>query len=88
MISTFIVFGLADNSSRYPYLPHSKPYQVYSGKDGVEVEQKMLKNVSKEFKVDVHHWLILHRRYICVARKPNCGNCLIEDLCEFKDKTD
>jgi endonuclease-3 len=58
------------------------------GKDVVEVEQKMLKNVPKEFKVDVHHWFILHGRYICTARKPKCGACIIEDLCEFKDKTD
>ncbi|MBU2917067.1 endonuclease III [Psychrosphaera sp. F3M07] len=58
------------------------------GKTVDDVEQKLLKVVPKEFKVDVHHWLILHGRYICVARKPKCGACLIEDLCEFKDKTD
>ena len=52
------------------------------------VEQKLLKVVPAEFKVDVHHWLILHGRYTCIARKPRCGSCLIEDLCEFKDKTD
>lgn len=51
------------------------------------VEQKLLKVVPKEFKVDVHHWLILHGRYTCVARKPRCTACIIEDLCEFKDKT-
>ncbi len=53
-----------------------------------QVEQKLLKVVPAEFKVDVHHWLILHGRYTCVARKPRCGSCLIEDLCEFKDKTE
>ncbi|WP_143871877.1 endonuclease III [Catenovulum sediminis] len=58
------------------------------GKNVNEVEQKLLKVVPTEFKVDVHHWLILHGRYICVARKPRCGACLIEDLCEFKDKTE
>jgi len=58
------------------------------GKNVVEVEQKLLKVVPKEFMVDVHHWLILHGRYTCVARKPRCGSCLIEDLCEFKDKTE
>ncbi|KAA1154768.1 endonuclease III [Pseudoalteromonas sp. FUC4] len=58
------------------------------GKDVVAVEQKLEKVVPKEFKVDVHHWLILHGRYTCVARKPKCGSCIIEDLCEFKDKTD
>lgn len=58
------------------------------GKDVVKVEEKLLKVVPAEFKVDVHHWLILHGRYTCVARKPRCGACIIEDLCEFKDKTD
>ncbi|MCK8097207.1 MULTISPECIES: endonuclease III [Pseudoalteromonas] len=58
------------------------------GKDVVAVEQKLEKVVPKEFKVDVHHWLILHGRYTCVARKPKCGSCIIEDLCEFKDKTE
>ncbi|MCL1039995.1 endonuclease III [Shewanella corallii] len=56
------------------------------GKDVVAVEQKLEKVVPKEFKVDVHHWLILHGRYTCLARKPRCGSCMIEDLCEFKDK--
>ena len=58
------------------------------GKDVVAVEQKLEKVVPKEFEVDVHHWLILHGRYTCVARKPKCGSCIIEDLCEFKEKTD
>ena len=58
------------------------------GKNVDEVEQKLLKVVPKEFKVDVHHWLILHGRYTCVARKPRCGSCIIEDLCEYKDKID
>ncbi|MBA3988380.1 endonuclease III [Aliidiomarina maris] len=56
------------------------------GKNVDQVEQKLLKVVPAEFKVDVHHWLILHGRYTCVARKPRCGSCIIEDLCEFKDK--
>ena len=58
------------------------------GKDVDAVEQKLLKVVPAEFKLDVHNWLILHGRYTCVARKPRCGSCLIEDLCEFKDKTE
>ncbi|GAD01676.1 endonuclease III [Agarivorans albus MKT 106] len=58
------------------------------GKNVDLVEEKLLKVVPKEFKVDVHHWLILHGRYTCVARKPRCGSCIIEDLCEFKDKID
>ena len=58
------------------------------GKDVVAVEQKLEKVVPKEFKVDVHHWLILHGHYVCTARKPKCGSCIIEDLCEFKEKTE
>ena len=58
------------------------------GKNVVKVEEKLLKVVPDEFKVDVHHWLILHGRYTCIARKPRCGSCLVEDLCEYKDKTE
>ena len=58
------------------------------GKTVEKVEEKLLKVIPAEFKVDVHHWLILHGRYTCVARKPRCGSCIIEDLCEFKDKID
>ncbi|HIF9397631.1 TPA: endonuclease III [Photobacterium damselae] len=56
------------------------------GKNVDQVEQKLLKVVPAEFKVDVHHWLILHGRYTCIARKPRCGSCIIEDLCEYKGK--
>ncbi|WP_417617037.1 endonuclease III [Oceanisphaera sp.] len=56
------------------------------GKTVEEVEQRLLKWVPAEFKLDVHHWFILHGRYTCIARKPRCGSCIIEDLCEFKDK--
>ncbi|MCS2609349.1 endonuclease III [Halomonas dongshanensis] len=59
---------------------------IAKGKDVVEVEQKLLRHVPKVFKQDAHHWLILHGRYTCIARKPRCGSCLIEDLCEFPDK--
>lgn len=58
------------------------------GKDVDAVEQKLLKVVPAEFKLDVHHWLILHGRYTCIARKPKCGSCILEDLCEFKQKTE
>lgn len=56
------------------------------GKTVDDVEQKLLKVVPAEFKLDVHHWLILHGRYTCIARKPRCGSCIIEDLCEFTSK--
>jgi len=56
------------------------------GKDVLEVEKKLLKFVPDEFKHDAHHWLILHGRYVCQARKPKCGACIIRDLCEYKGK--
>lgn len=58
------------------------------GKNVDVVEQQLLQVVPDEFKLRVHHWLILHGRYTCVARKPRCGACLIEDLCEFKEKAE
>ncbi|KPJ95453.1 MAG: endonuclease III, partial [Gammaproteobacteria bacterium SG8_15] len=60
--------------------------RIAPGKNVLEVELKLLKFVPDEFKHDAHHWLILHGRYTCVARKPRCGACVIEDLCEYKDK--
>ena len=56
------------------------------GKNVLDVEKKLLKVVPAEFLLDAHHWLILHGRYTCLARKPRCGSCLIEDLCEYRDK--
>ena len=60
---------------------------IAPGKDPLEVEQKLLKFTPDEFKQHAHHWLILHGRYVCVARKPGCPECLIRDLCEFRPKT-
>jgi len=60
---------------------------IAPGKNVVEVEKKLLKFVPKDFLMDAHHWLILHGRYVCLARKPRCGSCRIEDLCEYKAKT-
>ncbi len=62
--------------------------RIAPGKTVLEVEKKLLRFVPKPFLVDAHHWLILHGRYVCTARKPRCGACIIEDLCEFKDKTE
>ena len=59
---------------------------IAPGKNVLEVELKLLKYVPDEFKHDAHHWMILHGRYTCIARKPRCGSCVIEDLCEYKDK--
>jgi len=58
------------------------------GKDVLEVEEKLLKRVPPEFMLHAHHWLILHGRYVCIARKPRCGACVVNDLCGFKDKTE
>lgn len=57
------------------------------GQNVLEVEKKLLKNVPEEYRKDAHHWLILHGRYTCVARKPRCAACVIEDLCEYSEKT-
>lgn len=58
------------------------------GKNVAEVEKKLMRLVPAEFRQDAHHWLILHGRYTCIARKPRCGACLIYDLCEYKNKTE
>jgi len=58
------------------------------GKDVLAVENALMRRVPKEYLKNAHHWLILHGRYICVARKPKCRECRVRDLCEFRDKTD
>ncbi|MEB4589385.1 endonuclease III [Candidatus Thiothrix sp. Deng01] len=60
---------------------------IAPGKNVLEVEKALLKHVPKHYLLDAHHWLILHGRYTCVARNPKCGQCIIADLCEFKEKT-
>lgn len=57
------------------------------GKTPLEVEKQLLKNIPGKFKQNAHHWLILHGRYVCTARKPHCPTCIIKDLCQYKDKT-
>lgn len=60
--------------------------RIAPGKNVDVVEQNLLKFIPEEFRLNAHHWLILHGRYVCVARKPRCAACVIEDICEFKDK--
>jgi endonuclease-3 len=60
---------------------------IAPGKNVLEVENRLMRLIPDEFIMDAHHWLILHGRYTCIARKPKCGACIIEDLCEFKKKT-
>jgi len=61
--------------------------RIATGKTVLDVEKKLLRNIPSEFMLNAHHWLILLGRYTCIARKPRCGSCIIEDLCEFKEKT-
>ncbi len=60
---------------------------IAPGKNVEEVESKLMKLVPEEFRMDAHHWLILHGRYTCIARTPQCWNCMIADLCEYPEKT-
>jgi endonuclease-3 len=60
---------------------------IAPGKDPLEVELRLLKFVPEQFRLNAHHWLILHGRYVCVARKPRCPECIIRDLCEYRYKT-
>jgi endonuclease-3 len=60
--------------------------RIAPGKTVLEVEKKLLRCVPDEFRLHAHHWLILHGRYTCIARKPRCGSCVIEDLCEYRQK--
>ncbi len=62
--------------------------RIAPGKNVRQVEDRLVRRIPKPYLKDAHHWLILHGRYVCIARKPRCGSCLIEDLCEFPDKID
>jgi endonuclease-3 len=62
--------------------------KIAPGKNVREVEDRLLRLIPEPYLKDAHHWLILHGRYVCTARKPRCGACIIEDLCEFKQKTE
>lgn len=89
-------FGwLKDNEGRYFIAVDTHIQRVANrtgyakGKTVEETEKNIIKNTPRktEFMFDLHHWLILHGRYTCIARKPRCGSCILEDLCDFKDKT-
>lgn len=62
--------------------------RIAAGKTPLEVEKRLLRLIPREFLQDAHHWLILHGRYTCTARKPRCGSCIIADLCEYKHKSE
>ena len=90
-------FGwLKDNEGRYFIAVDTHIQRVANrtgyakGKTVEETEQSIVKNTPRktEFFFNLHHWLILHGRYTCIARKPRCGSCILEDLCDFKDKTE
>ena len=61
--------------------------RMAKGKNPLEVETRLTRLTPPEFRKDAHHWLILHGRYVCKARKPECPTCVIADLCEFREKT-
>lgn len=58
------------------------------GKDVTAVEKGLVRRIPRQYLKDAHHWLILHGRYVCTARRPRCGECIVRDLCDFRDKTD
>lgn len=58
------------------------------GKDVTAVEKGLVRHIPRQYLKDAHHWLILHGRYVCTARRPRCGECIVRDLCDFRDKTD
>lgn len=60
---------------------------IAPGKNVLEVEKRLMRLVPEEYLLDAHHWLILHGRYVCIARKPRCGACVLYDLCEYRQKT-
>lgn len=60
--------------------------KLATGKTPLEVEKKLVRSIPKKYLADAHHWLILHGRYTCIARKPRCGSCTLYDLCEYKEK--
>jgi endonuclease-3 len=60
--------------------------QLAVGKNVLEVEHRLVKVIPKEFIVDSHHWLILHGRYCCIARKPKCDECIVSDVCNWPDR--
>lgn len=86
-----VVLNVAFKQATIPVDTHifrvSNRTRIAPGKNVVEVEQKLLKFVEQPFRQHAHHWLILHGRYVCMARKPNCPGCLIKDLCEYRAKT-
>jgi hypothetical protein len=75
-----------DLRGRHAYLPRGQPHGLAKGKTPEAVEKQLEKHVPGPFRVGAHHWLILHGRYICKARTPECWRCPVVDLCAFKDK--
>ena len=95
-VSTAVTVQPKDNEGRY-FLAVDTHIQRLANRTGYakgktveQTEQAIIKNTPNktEFMFNLHHWFILHGRYVCTARKPKCGACIIEDLCEFKDKTE
>ena len=82
-----MAFGAADHGGRHAYLPRRQPHRPGARQDPLEVELGLEKAIPAEFMLHAHHWLILHGRYTCLARKPLCEKCMIADLCRWPGKT-
>ena len=82
-----VAFGQPTIAVGHAYFSRRQPTGHAPGKDPDAVEAKLVKFTPEEFKRNAHHWLILHGRYVCIARTPKCPQCVINDLCEYKDKT-
>jgi len=82
-----VAYGLATFAVDTHVFRLSNRTGLAPGKDVLTVEKKLDKKVPDPYRVHAHHWLILHGRYICTARKPRCPDCLVSDLCRFKSKT-
>ena len=80
-------FRPADHRGGHTYLPRRQPHRLAPGKTPLDVEKKLERRVPAHRKLHAHHWLILHGRYVCRARKPDCPACTVADLCGFKGKT-
>ena len=77
----------ADHRGRHAHFPRRQPHRHGAGKTPLEVELKLEEVVPDKYKLHAHHWLILHGRYTCIARKPLCETCIINDLCQWPGKT-
>ncbi len=82
-----IAFGQETMAVEHPYLPGRQPHRPRPGQGPLAVELMLEKRVPGPYRLHAHHWLILHGRYVCKARKPDCPVCVVNDICQYKAKT-